>query len=93
MGTATKPVRLYAHDQGSLKLLAATQNCTPADIVHNALQEYVERHRERLAASFRQAQDALAAGDLDSLATLFEQGAESRARAAAEQVRSLRPPK
>lgn len=89
MGVATKPLRIKADDHQPLGLLAAVEGRSRSDIVHDALREYMERHRDRLTAAFREAQAAVAASDVEALTALFEKGAEERAREHAARIKAL----
>ncbi len=90
MGTSTKPVRIYESDHAPLRLLAATEGRSQADVVHAALHEYMQRHRTRLAQTFEQAQAAVAQGDLTGLTAVLEDGALQLARGHAQRLRALR---
>lgn len=88
--TVTKPVRIYEGDHAPLKMLAAATGCSPAEMVHVALQEYLENHRPQLAKAFRRAQTAVVEGDLQALTSVLDAGAADLARQHAERLRALR---
>lgn len=93
MGTATKPLRIQEADHRPLGLIAAVQGRSRSDVVHDALREYAERHRDELARAFRTAQTAIANGDLEGLTALFEVGAEARVDDHVRRIERLRSPK
>ncbi len=68
MTTKSKPVRIFANDDAALAQLAALLNRNRAELVHEALAEYLVNHREELTRLYNETQSALAAGDLDRLA-------------------------
>jgi hypothetical protein len=69
----TKPLRIFAADHAPLRLVAEIERRSPAEIVHMALSEYLETHRDRLAPAFDGAQEAIASGDLDRLSAHLAQ--------------------
>ena len=64
MATRTKPFRLFETDTNAIGQLAVARSCSGAELVHEALQEYLVNHRAEFEAAFTAAQEALAAGDL-----------------------------
>lgn len=81
MAVRTRPVRIFEGDHAPLRLLAELERRSPQEVFHAALAEYLESHRDRLAAVFTDAQRAIAAGDLDALTAQLESSAESQADA------------
>jgi hypothetical protein len=81
MTVRTKPVRIFEGDHAPLRLLAELERRSPQEVFHAALAEYLESHRDRLAAVFTDAHRAIAAGDLDALTAQLESSAESQAGA------------
>ena len=79
---ATRPIRIYEEDHAPLRLIAEIEGRGPADIVHVALSEYLANHRDVLAATFADAQKAIAAGDITALASIAGGGSKRRAAAA-----------
>jgi phospholipid N-methyltransferase len=77
MAIKTKPVRIFAEDDDALEELARLLRRSRAEVVHEALVEYLTHHREELTQLYDQTQQAIAAGDLAALA---------RASAAARQA-------
>ena len=78
---ATKALRIYEDDHAPLRLIAEAEGRSPADVIHAALQEYLLAHRDALAAVFSQAQQAVASGDIDALATVASGASRRRAQA------------
>jgi hypothetical protein len=68
MAVRTKPVRIFEKDAGALRLIAGVEGRQPAQVVHAALAEYMEHHRDELSDVFTKAQAAFAAGDVNALA-------------------------
>ena len=77
MATKSKPVRIFAEDDRALEELTRLLRRSRAEVVHEALAEYLVHHREELTRLYDQTQRAIAAGDLGALA---------RASAAARQA-------
>jgi hypothetical protein len=77
MATRTKPYRIFEGDTTALAQLAAARNCSGAELVHEALQEYLVNHRTELLAAFRATQEALASGDLNRLGTITAPGRQA----------------
>lgn len=76
MAVRTKPVRIFEADAGALRLIAGIEGRQPAQVVHAALAEYMEHHRDQLADVFTKAQAAFTAGDVDALARAMSVSAE-----------------
>jgi len=74
MAMRTKPYRIFATDTAALAQLAAARHCSGAELVHEALQEYLVNHRDELLTAFTAAQEALAAGDLERLGAITAAG-------------------
>lgn len=81
MAVRTKPVRIFETDHAPLRLLAELEQRSPQEVFHAALAEYLESHREQLAAVFTEAQRAIAAGDLEALTAQLTASAEAQADA------------
>lgn len=78
MATKSKPVRIFADDDSALEALAQLRRQSRAEVIHEALSEYLIAHREELSRLYAETQRALAAGDLDQLAQA-SQGARQAA--------------
>jgi len=68
MTTKSKPVRIFANDDNALKMLAQLRRQSRAEVIHDALNEYLVAHRDELSRLYVETQRALAEGDLDQLA-------------------------
>jgi hypothetical protein len=90
MALRTKPVRVLDADHSALRLVASIEGRQPAAVIHSALSEYLENHRDRLVGVFAQAQHAIAAGDLSALTDLLASGASDVANELISDVDSLR---
>jgi len=90
MAVRTKPVRILDADHGALRLLADLEGRSPALVIHSALAEYLERHREDIGTMFAEAQAAIAAGDLNELARQLEHSAERHVDELVAQLDELR---
>lgn len=77
MTIKSKPVRIFADDDSALEELTRLLRRSRAEVVHEALAEYLAHHREELTQLYEQTQNAIASGDLAELA---------RASAAARQA-------
>jgi hypothetical protein len=86
---ATKPVRIYAADHTPLRLIAEIEGRGAAEVVHAALAEYLQNHRDVLATAFAEAQDAVADGDIAALAAIAGRSSKRRAQAAMQRHEAL----
>lgn len=86
----TKPVRILEADHGVLRLLANLEGRAPAQVLHSALIEYFEQHRDEIATIFADAQAAIAAGDLRALTQQFARSADTLADEHAARLAELR---
>jgi hypothetical protein len=86
---ATKPVRIYEEDHAPLRLIAEIEGRGAAEVVHAALAEYLQNHRDVLAAAFAEAQDAVAGGDIAALAAIAGRSSKRRAQAAVQRHEAL----
>jgi len=68
MATRSKPVRIFAADDSALEQLAQLMHRSRAEVVHEALAEYLANHRDELGRLYAETQSALASGDLERLA-------------------------
>ena len=90
MTVKTKPIRVFVDDEAPLTLVAHFEGRSKAEILHAALVEYIQNHRDQLSSVFQQAQQAVASGDVDALARLLSADAETRADLLADEIASLR---
>ena len=81
MAVRTKPVRIFEIDHAPLRLLAELEQRSAQEVFHAALAEYLESHRDELAAVFTETQRAIAAGDLDALTAQLAASSEAQADA------------
>lgn len=86
----TRPVRVHETDHATLRALTLLEGRLPAEILHEALREYVRQRGPELSNRFRAAQQAIASGDVDAVVSLLSEGAESRVRALEAEMKSLR---
>ena len=86
----TRPVRVSASDHASLRALSSLEGRVPADIVHDALREYIGRRGADLSARFDAAQRALSSGDIEAVVGVLGEGRESRVGALREKLDQLR---
>jgi hypothetical protein len=77
MATKSKPVRIFAEDDNALEELTRLLRRNRAEVVHEALAEYLAHHREELSRLYDQTQKAIAAGDLGALARASAAARES----------------
>jgi len=78
----TRPVRIHDADLGPLQLIARLEQRSPAEVVHEALTEYLANHKDELAEIFTATQAAIAAGDLEALGHVAARSTEDRVDAA-----------
>jgi hypothetical protein len=81
LAVRTKPLRIFETDHAPLRLLAELEHRSPQEVVHAALAQYLETHRDELAVVFSDTQRALASGDLDALTAQLAASAEAQADA------------
>jgi len=89
MALATKPLRIFESDHAPVRLIAEIEQRSPADVVHAAIVEYLQRHRDELAEVFTATQRAIAAGDLDGLSRIAAGAAQAQADAAIARLEAL----
>jgi hypothetical protein len=77
------PEELYAN----VRKIAALQGRQPAEVLTEAWQQYLAKHREELAADFEEAAHLIREGDTEGLAGLASRSVEARAAGAAEAAR------
>jgi hypothetical protein len=77
MTTRTKPVRIFESDIPPVRLLAEMERRSPAEIIHLAIAEYLNAHKDQLAPRFTESQRAVSAGDLDALIRLLTPEADA----------------
>lgn len=68
---ATKSARLYAEDVERAQMLAAVRRESPQQLLHAALNEFVENHRSELDGAFRLVQKAVLSNDRAALRRAF----------------------
>lgn len=78
MAIRTKPFRIFETDSNAITQLAAVRACSGAELVHEALQEYLVNHRADFEAAFSATQEALAAGDLSRLGEIASRAREAQ---------------
>ena len=66
------------------KAIASLQGKTTNEVLVEAWQEYLESHRDEIAANVERAAGLLRSGDMDGLIAHANRDAEQRARRAAE---------
>ncbi len=69
-------MRVLADDIAPIRLLADLRHETPAQVVHEALTEYLAKHRTDLARTHAETQSFIANGDIDGLAAAMRADAE-----------------
>ena len=77
MTTKSKPVRIFAKDDSALEVLAQLRRQSRAEVIHEALAEYLVNHRDELNRLYTETQQALAAGDIDRLVRASTTGREA----------------
>ncbi len=90
MALRTKPVRVLDTDLAALKMVASVEGRQPAQVIHEALGEYLENHRSHLMEVFAKAQNATASGNLDALTELLAPSAANHADALTADIDSYR---
>ncbi|GAC1408047.1 MAG: hypothetical protein NVSMB52_21090 [Chloroflexota bacterium] len=78
MAMRTKPFRIFETDTNAISQLAAIRSCSGAELVHDALQEYLVNHRVQFEVAFMATQEALAAGDLGRLGEIAARAREAQ---------------
>lgn len=86
----TSPLRVFAADHQPIRLLAELEGVSPAELVHQALQAYLEKHRESLADLARQTQLMVERGDLAGLGAILSEAQIARRSARAARLAALR---
>ncbi len=86
---ATKTARLYAADIDRAQVLAAVRGESPQEVLHAALNEYIDNHRGELDGAFRSVQAAVLSNDRETLGALFADDARRQATADSDRVARL----
>lgn len=86
----TRPLRVREADHASLRAISALEGRVPAEIVHDALREYVARNGSTLSARFGVAQRVVASGDIDAVAEFLRQDTDTRVEALEAELKRLR---
>jgi hypothetical protein len=76
-------------DHSALRLVASIEGKQPAVVIHAALSEYIENHRDELVGVFARAQQAIAAGDLDGLTAMLNEATQQEAHDLHADIASL----
>jgi hypothetical protein len=85
----TKTARLYAEDIDRAQMLAAVRQETPQQLLHAALSEFIETHRDELDASFRRVQEAVLSNDLAETRRIFREAGRASASQDARRIQQL----
>jgi predicted transcriptional regulator len=94
--TADSPIKVYPETKDKLRHAASLMDCTQAELVGRAVDEYVERHRKLFAQRMDEAQRALLGGKAAALAHslgVSEADVERLGGAASGQVAGSRKPR
>ncbi len=83
----TTVMRVPAEMAASVRQLAALHGETAGATLAQAWTEYLENHRDEFAATFSQLARVMRQGNSEALVAFLLDGAEDRARAAAERAR------
>jgi hypothetical protein len=83
---ATTVTRIPDEVLHGAKAIASLQGKTTNEVLAEAWQEYLESHRDEIAANVERAAGLLRSGDMDGLIAHANRDAEQRARRAAEAV-------
>lgn len=86
---ATKTARLYAEDVERAQMLAAVRRESPQQLLHAALNEFVENHRTELDGAFQLVQKAVLSNDRAELRRAFATAGHKAARDDARRVKQL----
>lgn len=86
---ATKTARLYAEDVERAQMLAAVRRESPQQLLHAALNEFVENHRSELDGAFRLVQKAVLSNDRAELRRAFVAAGHVAARDDVRRIKHL----
>ena len=86
---ATKPMRLLEADHQPVRFIAELEGRPGYEVIHTAIEEYIQNHRARLGETFVHAQRAIKTGDLGALTELLAASADAQAAEAADYISSL----
>ncbi len=86
---STRPARMYVTDVQRAQVIGAVRGETLQQVLHVALNEFIENHRVELDGSFRSAQRAVLNDDREALRGLLMASADRQARTDAEDVERL----
>jgi hypothetical protein len=88
--TRTRPMRILVDDVEPIRLLAGLRHSEPAQIVHEALTEYLVKHREDLSRLHAETHDFIARGDIEGLAAAMRSDADGVAERLASRNKRVR---
>jgi hypothetical protein len=91
-GLPTSPLRIYAADHQPIRLIAELENVSAAELVHRALENYLNQHRTRLADIATRAQRMVEAGDFGGLAEILDSAKDARRSVRAARLAALSAP-
>jgi predicted transcriptional regulator len=80
-------VRVPEEVNEAIKRIAAVQGRSPGDLIAEAWNDYLQKHREQFAADFQEAAALIREGDTEGLARLASRSVAARAEAAARAAR------
>lgn len=85
---ATTVTRIPDEVLHGAKAVASLQGKTTNEVLAEAWREYLERHRDQIAANVERAAGLLRSGDIEGLIAHANRDADQRARRAAEAARA-----
>src|SRR5450759_456206 len=86
----TRTVRMDAADvDRAIMLAAVSPDKGVRDVLHEALQEYIERHRPEIDADFARVQQAVLSGERDRMREVFMAGVPAQVRADRKPIQDL----
>jgi predicted TPR repeat methyltransferase len=71
MATAQAPIKVYPATKDKVRYAAAIRGLTQADVLAQAVDEYVERHHDEFAARIDDARTALLGGENSAVAHML----------------------
>ena len=87
----TTPMRVLVEDIEPVRLVAGLRRETPAEVIHNAIAEYLTNHRSELSDLHAETHRFIAAGDIDGLAATMRSDATGLAERLAQRTSRRTP--
>jgi len=87
MATTTRPMRLHPDTHDEATQIAALRRVQPSEVIAEAWQEYMEKHREEFARDLETLAGLLRDGTIDGVSKFVNRTSKARAAAAVKRLK------